>query len=153
MKIAPSRRLYIKHTATAFLLTLCVLPLGQGAQAAKRFNPDSPKGTFIGTFTSTNGQHTGSITIKITADKRNRYVPNANTLTGTIQFAGSKSQKITGTFLIPIRRVALALKDTRHDTLHTNVQSDLSADGTTIAGVYSTNVAGEEDGTVTLTRH
>jgi hypothetical protein len=134
------------------VLATCLLPLSHCAHAAKHFNPDSPKGTFIGTFTSTNGQHSGTITLKITSDKRNRFVPNANTLAGTIQFAGSKSQKIIGTYLVPVRRVALALKDTRHGTLHTNVQSDLSADGTTITGVYLTNVAGEEDGTVTLTR-
>jgi hypothetical protein len=152
VKIFCSRR-QLTLAATALLLSAGALSVVRPADAAKHFNPDSPKGTFIGTFTSTNGQHSGAITLKITSDKRNRFVPNANTLAGTIQFAGSKSQKIIGTYLVPIRRVALALKDNRHNTLHTNVQSDLSADGTTITGVYLTNVAGEEDGTVTLTRH
>lgn len=154
VKISCTRR-FVSHAASVILLSVGVLPLGRIAEAAKPkpFNPDSAKGTFTGTFASFNGQHTGNLTLKITADKRIRQVPNVGTLAGTAQFTGGKSQKIIGTFIIPIRRVAIALKEKKNSTIHTNFQLDLSQDGTTLTGVYATNVNGDEDGTLTLTRH
>ena len=147
-----SRRSFCRHLASAVLLTSCLLPLVRPAEAARRFNPNSPKGTFVGTFASSIGPANGTLTIKITADKPIRFVPTARNLAGTFQWAGRKAQKFTGTYLIDARRVGLSSKDARGSTTHTAIQMDLSADGTALVGGYSTNVDGDDGGSVTLTR-
>lgn len=154
MKPPCSRRRFLTQAASALLLSAGVLPFARSAGAAKPkpFNPDSPKGAFVGSFTSENGMHTSDLAIKITKDKRIPQVLNVATLSGTIKYAGGKTQKLEGTFIIPIRRVSLIIKEKKGATVHTAFALDLSPDGTTLTGAYSTNAGGDEVGTLSLTR-